>query len=226
MLTVAPCDHKAATFAVKHWHYSQTMPASKPLIRYGVWEHGEFVGAVLYGWGANPRLGKPFGLEMIECAELLRIAMRDHEAPVSQVVARTLADLKRTNPGLRLVVSFADPHEGHHGGIYQAGNWLYLGLTAPKRELELNGKTLNRRAYTGRGFGGARARIPAGAVWVQRPGKHRYVFPLDKQMRRRVSKLAQPYPSPCGQGLEGEPAGFPLAGAGSTPAVRSIGRAS
>ena len=196
MLKVAPCDHKAATFATTHWHYSRTMPVGKTL-KFGAWEDDQFVGAVMYAWGANHNLGKPFGLDMTECVELVRVAMRDHRAPVSQVVARTLDGLRRMNPGLRVVVSFADPHEGHHGGIYQAGNWIYLGQTAGKRELELNGKTLNRRAYTGQQCGkgtASKASIPPGAEWVRRPGKHRYVYPLDKQMRRRVSRLAQPYP--------------------------------
>ena len=40
-----------------HWHYSQAMPAGK-LVTFGVWEHGRFVGAVLYGRGANHNLSK------------------------------------------------------------------------------------------------------------------------------------------------------------------------
>ena len=197
-LRVAPCSHAAAKLAVERWHYSRTMPVGK-LARFGIWEHDEFVGVVLFCWGANHNLSSQFGLAMVECVELVRVAMRAHTSPVSQVITKAVAMLRRSSPGLRLVVSFADPHEGHHGGIYQAGNWIYLGQTGSKRELELNGRTLNRRAYTGANFGTPKMAIPSGAVWVQRPGKHRYVMPHERAMRRQVTKLAQPYPQSADQ---------------------------
>ena len=31
-------------------------------------------------------------------------------------------------PGLRLIVSYADKDQNHHGGIYRATNWIYEGL--------------------------------------------------------------------------------------------------
>ena len=39
--------------------------------------------------------------------------------------------LARHSPGLRLVVSYADPAQGHVGTIYQAAGWTYLGVTPP-----------------------------------------------------------------------------------------------
>jgi len=131
-LSVAPCSHAAAQYAVSHWHYSKCLPPPK-LFSLGVWEGDEarFVGAVVYSRGATQKLVSRFGLDMTEGCELVRVALRDHLAPVSQVVAESLRQLKRANPGLRLVVSFADPYQGHHGGIYQAGNWIYAGETPP-----------------------------------------------------------------------------------------------
>ena len=125
-LKVAPIEHKAAEFAVKNWHYSQTMPIGK-LILFGVWENDKYIGAVMYGRGASPQLGSAFGLTQTECCELVRVALTTHEAPVTQIVSLTIKELKKTNPGLRLIISFADPEQSHHGGIYQAGNWIYNG---------------------------------------------------------------------------------------------------
>lgn len=170
------------------------MPVGK-IVMYGVWENKQFVGCVLYSWGANHNLSKQFGLEMTECVELVRVALTKHKTPVSQIVSQTLTMLKKSNPGLRLVVSFADPYRNHHGGIYQAGNWIYLGTTASKQEFIMpDGTVLNRRAYTGENFGRPKLQIPKQATKIEMPGKHRYVFPLDKQMRRKLEKQAQPYP--------------------------------
>lgn len=195
-ITVAPCTHQAAKFAVENWHYSKRLPVGKT-VRLGVWENDEFTGAVLFSWGANKNLAASFGLSMTQCVELVRVALRPHDAFVTQAVACALRIVQRDNPGLRVCVSFADPSQGHVGLIYQAGNWLYLGRTPRKRDLlSADGVTLNRRAFTGRQFGtGARSVIPPGARWVEREGKHRYAMPFDRAMRRQLQRIAQPYPS-------------------------------
>jgi hypothetical protein len=222
-LKVAPCDTKAARYSVENWHYSRTLPVGK-LVKFGAWEDGQFVGSVMYAWGANHHLAGQFGLDMVECCELVRVALRSHHSPVSQIVAATLPQLKRLNPGVRLVVSFADPFQGHHGGIYQAGNWVYTGRSASKTEFIMpDGTMLNRRAYTGQQFGGGRSSVgalPRAARRIKVPGKHRYVYPLDRAMRRQVAKLAQQYP-PRDSGLDGETAAFQAEGPGSTPGNRS-----
>ena len=187
------CNAKAARFACEHWHYSQTMPVSKA-VNIGVWEDGRFIGAVVFSWGANRSLGAPYGLAMTECAELCRVALTRHETPVSRVLAIAIRMLKRQSPGIKLLVSFADPVQGHHGGIYQAGGWLYAGTSEPSFEWRLNGKRLNKRAFTGANFGRGRQRVPVGAVRVSVPGKLRYLMPLCADVREAVRRLARPYP--------------------------------
>lgn len=195
---VAPCNFEAAKHAVMNWHYSKAMPSGK-LIKFGVWENKKFIGAIIYGRGATPQIGSPYGLEQIEVCELVRVALTKHQTPVSQLIADTIKQIKQTNPGLRLIVSFADSAQNHHGGIYQAGNWLYLGQSLHHRII-LHGKPIHPRSL-GAKYGVGGQSIP----WLQKhvdpkahsikvPGKHRYVFPLDKQMRRKLEKQAQPYP--------------------------------
>jgi hypothetical protein len=197
-LTVAPCSHDAATFAVMHWHYSRRMPVGK-LVKYGAWEGDEFVGAVIYGRGAAPELGTPYGLTATGVCELVRVAMRDHAAPVTQVVARTLKLLKQDNPGLRLVVSFADENEGHVGVIYQAGNWVYAGASHHEW-IRVHGRLVHPKSLHSKyGVGGQsipwlRHNVDPRAERVPMPPKHRYLYPLDRAMRRFVTPLARPYP--------------------------------
>lgn len=209
-LLVSGCDLNAARHAVMRWHYSQTMPSGR-LVLHGVWEHERFVGAVIYGRGANDRLLAPFGLKQGQGCELVRVALTDHEAPVSQIVALSLKRLRRSNPKLRLVVSFADPAQGHHGGIYQAGGWLYLGRAATTREFVIHGRQVHERSVSSmiaqaRTSRSRRKRDDESRIdWLRRTvdpnarpvhvqGKHRYVMPLDRAMRRLVSPRALPYP--------------------------------
>ena len=125
-LRVDWCSHEAAKYAVEKWHYSKTMPVGK-MLHFGVWERDRFVGCVIFARGANLFVGDAYGLKQTEICELVRVAMTTHDTPVSQVVAHCLKMLAAGNPGIRLVVSYADSEQGHHGGIYQAGNWLYVG---------------------------------------------------------------------------------------------------
>jgi hypothetical protein len=131
-LRVDWCSSAAATWAVEHWHYSETMPPIKT-VRVGVWWDDRFVGAVIFSRPCrNQHL--MFGLEPQQVCELARVALDRHEGfHVTEVVARAIKMLKRRCPDLRLIVSFADPAEGHVGRIYQAGNWIYTGKSAAAR---------------------------------------------------------------------------------------------
>lgn len=192
-LVVAPCSYKAAAFAVENWHYSKKMPAGK-CYKLGVWEDEKFVGALVFSWGANKSLSSPYDLEMTECVELVRVACRKHRLPVTKFVSLAIKKLKADNPGIRLIISFADSYQGHVGTIYQAGNWFFLGTTAPKFDYKMpDGSILNRRAYTGKSFDGRVQPLPREAVKVSSPPKLRYAMPLDKSIRRKIAKMALPY---------------------------------
>jgi len=188
--------HEAAKYAVENWHYSKTLPVGK-MARVGAWEDGRFVGVVIFAWGMNRNLGTPYQLRIGQCAELVRVALTRHQSAVSKILAIATRFLKKQSPGLRLLVSFADPSEGHHGGIYQANGWQYTGTSIPQPEWLLDGKRLNRRAYTGQQFGGGKssvAGIPKGAIKRTMLGKHRYLMPLDNEMKKQILPLAKPYP--------------------------------
>jgi len=187
------CSHEAAKYAVEHWHYSRRMPVGKSA-RVGVWEDGQYIGAILFSWGANRHLSGQFGLLMTECAECVRVAITHHRSPVSRMLAVAISLVRKQSPGLRLIVSFADPAHGHHGGIYQASGWMYSGRSEPVTSYRLAGVTLMRRAYTGHNFGQPKLALPAHAIAFKSPGKHRYVMPLDAEMRARIAPFAKPYP--------------------------------
>lgn len=228
VLRVAPAGVDAARYAVTHWHYSRTLPVP-PRFTFGVWEGETFVGAVVFSRGANANMGRTYGLAPWEVAELTRVALREHEHPVTQIVSQAIKHLRATNPGLRLLVSYADPEHSHHGGIYQAGNWLYTGRGVATTEyVDRKGRRWHSRQVSNSGirvqFGTYRNVIPISQTTpIKIPGKHKYLLPLDRAMRRQISVLAQPYPPPEPRGgvLDGERSVVPSDSAGSTPARRS-----
>lgn len=197
-LKVDWCSHEAAKYAVMHWHYSRRMPVFK-LRHIGVWESGEFVGAVLFGYGATPSLAKWLGLTQQECAELVRVALKPHSAQTTQIVAAAVNLLRRNECGLRAIVSFADTRQGHVGTIYQAMNWVFTG-TSRQTWLRVCGEDIHPKTLHSRyGVGGQsiqwlRQHVDPGAERIDAGSRHRYVLPLDKAMRRQVEKMRKPYP--------------------------------
>lgn len=191
-LLVAWCDRKAAKYAVERWHYSRCLPAYKQVFL-GVWENGHFIGVVIFGRSTTPYIGTAYGLETTECVELTRVALGRHVTPVSRIVSISLKMLKRQSPGIRLVVSLADPEHDHHGGIYQAGNWIYVGHTAAVTQYYLRGKWRND-TETHRKFQrqpGLKETLPKRKL----RSKYKYLMPMDKTIRREVELLHQPYPA-------------------------------
>lgn len=208
------CTYEAAKFAVKRWHYSKSLSSARN-VYIGLWEANRFAGAIVFGIGAGSATnGKRFGLARTgEVAELTRIALRPgHAIAVSKAMAVAIRMLRTQSPGLRMLISFADPAQGHHGGVYQAANWIYAGMTKPDVEYFVGSKWVHHRTGT---FSGSVAGLPSRAL----PEKHRYLMPLDAEMRSRILPLAQPYPKRAKQATAEHPSAS--GGAAPTGALQS-----
>lgn len=191
------------------------MPKSK-LAKIGVWENGKFVGVVIYGVGATSDLVKRYGLKPEQGCELVRVALRDHETQVSRILAISFRILKKEFANLRLVVSFADPEQDHHGGIYQAGGWTYAGKSLPDRMYFINGEMVHPRAASIIVKSGKMTRRQIELYRVPNAGKHRYLMPLDDEIRQRIEPLRKPYPKRVRSEDSGT-AGNQSAGGGANP---------
>lgn len=185
-------SHDAAKYACLNWHYSKCLPVGK-LIKVGVWENKKYIGVVIFGRGANKSLGEPFGLKQDEVCELVRIALTKHVTPVSRIMMIAIKFLKKKSPKIELIVSFADISKGHHGGIYQATNWIYNGKTNAADEYLYKGKRWHGRAFR-KVHGSHLNYMDKGLKIVKGSQKHRYLMPLTKDIRLKVEKLKQKYP--------------------------------
>lgn len=207
--------HAAARYACENWHYSRCLPVGK-LVKVGTWENGKFIGVVLFGRGANCNMVKGYGLSQDQGCELVRIALTKHKSPVSKIAAQAIRFLKKQSPNLRLIVSYADPEAGHHGGIYQAGNWVYRGLSASAVKVWYNSKWSHKKSVDDAGVD------QANLAKKKVAGKHTYLMPLDNEMRKRILPLSKPYPKRAGSETT-DTAGLQPAEGGSilTPALHS-----
>ncbi len=198
-LLVAPCEYKAAKYAVEKWHYSQSMP-TPPVVKFGVWENDTYIGAVLFSRGANKNLGKAYGLVATQVCELSRVALSTHFSQTSQIVSICLKLLKKEFLDVELVYSYADSNQDHVGSIYQAMNWIYTGKTPNSFKYQTSsGKILHQRQVSVSGqkpqYGEMR-NVPkiSDCVKIPQEGKYRYLYPLNRAMRKQIEPLALPYP--------------------------------
>ncbi len=188
------CSREAAKYAVERWHYSHALPGGK-LTTFGVWEGGEYVGAIIYGRGANHHIGSEFNLPQTEVCELVRVALRAHTTEVSRLIRITLRLLKKHAPGIRLVISYADPEKGHHGGVYQGAGWVYIGTSSPQPTALYRGEPMHKRSASAR-FGSIEG-LSMGEPQV----KHKYAVQLDalkdpisRPLAARLLEMMKPYP--------------------------------
>jgi hypothetical protein len=220
-------DYKAAKFACENWHYSRRMPDPK-CVKIGAWENEKFIGVIIFSRGVSgTAIAKRFGLAPNEIAELSRVALRKHDAPVSRMIRIATNLLKKQSPGIRLLLSYADENQGHLGVIYQAANWIYNGKSASVflSYSSLTGKRVHDRNCSNTGLKrqfGAIRKCPKNNTLIkvkQRP-KWRYLYPLDSEMRERITPI--PYPKRAGSDTLDTPANH--AGKGGslpTPALPS-----
>lgn len=192
-------SYDAAKYACENWHYSKVIPVGK-LVKVGVWENGAYIGVVIFGRGANNNMLKPFGLNADEGCELVRIALTQHHTPVSKIMALAIKFLAKSNQGLKLIVSYADADQNHHGGIYQATNWIYSGLmnAGTMGAFIIKGKKTHPKSVHSKGVKQSIAEVrkhldPKATVFYTK-GKHRYLMPLNKKTKESIISLSKPYP--------------------------------
>jgi len=204
-LYLEECSYQAAKYAVEHWHYSGTLPST--ILSLGVWEDGAFIGTIVFGRGATISIGKTYGLEQLQIAELVRVALSRHRFQVSQAIRVAGRLLKTAYPGTRLLISYADSSKGHHGGIYQGAGWIFTGGSSDTGFI-IHGRQFHRRSLGAYGFGAqsvawVRRHLDPNAEHIRMLPKYKYLLPLDSAMRAQIEPLRKPYPKCVGSAAVG-----------------------
>ena len=140
-------DAATANKIMKQYHYSHQgfLGAKLNLGIFNKISH-ELVGALQWGRSAahNIRLDRYVkeSLSINEYYELNRFCMADSEGKnsESQAISLGIKWIKKNQPSVRLLVSYAGRKEGNYGYIYQATNWEYLGYFISPAFWSLDGK--------------------------------------------------------------------------------------
>jgi hypothetical protein len=81
------------------------------------------------------------GLRMIELSRM--VGAPGHTWAMTSLMAESLAEAKRR--AYDVVVTYADPVQGHRGTVYKAGNWLAYGMSTRESVWRLDGKRISRK---------------------------------------------------------------------------------
>lgn len=177
-------------------HYSQRRTAD-PMFCFAwrlpgglLGDTGRPVAAIIFTSPAN----KYFGKGAIELSRLVRDPA--HKLPpLSSFVAWALRWL-RSNTLLAYCLSYADQGAGHHGGIYQALNFIHVAQSRGNYQYKNNE---SGQITSGRSFD-QRNRINKRNMSRQKTApKYLYVFPLNEprdELLERFGWTPLPYPKP------------------------------
>lgn len=203
-LSVVPIRRRDAKRIVLESHYMRTYPQGAK-IEFGVMCRGKCVGVCVLGYSSatQTKVEKlAYGLQRKEYLEMQRLWISDscgHNSE-SKVLSLVMQQLK--THGVRLVVTHAGGCKNDCGIVYQASGWLYFGRSRC-RDFYLTSSGEYRNLVAAMRFGrvqvAGRSREKVAAALFG-PGelvdswRYLYAYPLDKRIRRRLSKVAQPFP--------------------------------
>lgn len=151
---------------------------------------GAPLAAIIYTAPAN----RYFGKGSIELSRLVRHPDADLP-PLTQFVSWSLRWLK-ANTDFRYCLSYADKGAGHHGGIYQAANFVHVAVSSGNRQYrnETTGEIVS-----GRSFDQRRPEYKIGWKPVRTSEKYLYIYPLREKRKalfERFAWSALPNPKP------------------------------
>lgn len=168
-------------------HYLHSVPSGKShYVRFGpalvVWSipANNNIGRFLFGFPAN-------------VWELSRLWAPDGHADnlLTQAISAAVGLIQRLERPDGLV-SYADPNQGHRGGIYLAASWTLHGRSEDPRAFRKDGKIFTRRSFHSDGANKTKAElIAAGYEPISVAGKIRFVRALSKRAKRALFQKGQ-----------------------------------
>lgn len=199
-------QHTAQNWTAKY-HYSGTAGGA------GATYYGAFapdlIGIVIIAQPTNKHgVAAKYGLDGIPGnMEIARVAVHP-DAPrntTSRIVAMACRQYHR-DTNTQWLFSYADTGQGHHGGIYQALNSVYVGISPPLHGYLMDGKPMHPRSVVATFGTQAWPRVQQLAadrghdlqkVKDMNTAKHTYILPIgDRRMQKAVRAVLRPHAKP------------------------------
>lgn len=182
-------DVSVAKWWCQNFHYSRTLPSN--VVCFECIEFGHRVGIVAFGTGSLSRNGYAKALNVDVAWELVRVAMKQHKTEVSAFVRLAIRSLRKIKSEIDAIMSYADSGQGHRGGIYKAGGWIYLGESHATSMMLHGVKTHVRSVGARYGYAAIekiRQNVDPNASLVADATKYRFAMPMCASARRRIKK--------------------------------------
>lgn len=185
LVEVKPIDKSTAKSIIEKYHY---LGGKGFLFKFGfgLFEEGVLIGAAVYhGPSAPETVVGAFGLDrkdqegIWELGRLVLDPEKNGKNFGSFLIGNSIKMLRKTH-GTRAVITYAESSR-HYGAVYQATNFIYCGLSRPKKDFYLADGRKQERGKT-KGVAGC---------WKDRPQKHRYILVYDKKLT--LQWVRQPY---------------------------------
>lgn len=190
-MTLGPVTARDVREFCRRYHYSGL--GGNAQWRWGLWHGVVLYGVISYNLPTISTCEAVFGAEHKHRVwHISKLAMADAAPPNSEsrIIGLSLQAVRRENPDVWAVITYADPTVSHVGTIYQATNALYTGTgghvhywldaAGNRRAEHMDGKTVTA-ADTG---------------WTRHRGqpKHRYLYLLGSKTQRRQSRALLRFP--------------------------------
>jgi len=234
-------DAQTARKVVERFHYMKTYPAGSK-VNIAMTHEGKIVGIAVFGYSSQTekkieKLAYGFGKK--DYLEMQRLWISDdfgHNTE-SYILAKIVKMLEK-DLALKMLVTHAGGCKDDCGIVYQASGWFYFGKQ-PSNDFYLTKAGEYKNIIAPMRFG----RIDSKGKTPQEVGEelfgegeiiyaHRYfyAYPIEKGLRRRLSKLSLKYPKESAifrkdqQWVNGESAGVDGLGRdGSNPSLSTEG---
>lgn len=188
-LLVIKCEVAEIRDFIEINHYSHNINGVKIKHCFKIEYNNILVGGIIFG-AMSTTAWKKFSDSENKVIELRRFVLLDNvgKNSESRVIGFCLRELKRIDPDISIVVSYADPYHDHYGTIYKASNFEYIGLSGKDNGyIDVDtGKTYHSRALRTKYKGEykpfvkkLREKLIAGKLQsIELPAKHCFVYKL------------------------------------------------
>ena len=136
----------AKNIIVKH-HYSHRFAAAQ--LNLGFYVDGKLNTVMSFGQSATPKMADSLPGKYWELIRLFSFDWAGKNME-SYCISQSIKYIKKNHKDIEILVSFADPEQGHFGKIYQATNWYYCGVSVQDTWYVIDGKKVHPRTMNQR----------------------------------------------------------------------------
>jgi hypothetical protein len=190
---VKKINHITAMALISQHHYLKGL--SHAAQNFGAFKNGVLLGVVSFAVPVNEDIRiMIFGKQYKDhVKELVRLCLHPNcEIPASKIVSKAIDSLKIYRSLNNMIpvygiISFADMGQGHHGGVYQAMSWLYIGKSkfTMKKYFDSHGRSRHPK-QNGINISPKEAKKKGWTVKIEKSIKHKYLKILGSKKQKKV----------------------------------------